>query len=68
MKIEIDEKEFITLLAYLKTQKEPICTVKDFADAILQNVPSKSSVKYIKDECGYSITTPIESSHIKWKL
>lgn len=43
MKIEIDVKELATLLDYLKGQREPTCNVKDFTDAILQNVPSKSS-------------------------
>lgn len=43
MKIEIDVKELTTLLDYLKGQRDPTYNVKDFADAILQNVSNKSS-------------------------
>ena len=43
MKIEIDVKELATLLDYLKGQRESTCNVKNLTDAILQNVPSKSS-------------------------
>jgi hypothetical protein len=43
LKIEIDVKEFATLLDYLKGQRDPTYNVKNFADAILLNVSNKSS-------------------------
>lgn len=68
MKIEIDAKELTAIFDYFKKQREQTCNIMDFSDAILQNMPSKTSAKCTKDECGYSITAPIESSYIKWKL
>ena len=43
MIIKIDAKELTALLDYLKGQRDPTYNVKDFADAILQNVSNKSS-------------------------
>lgn len=43
MKIEIETKELTAFLDYIKGQRDSTYNVKDFADAILQNVPSKSS-------------------------
>lgn len=41
MKIEIDVKEFATLLDYIKGQREPIGNVQVLAEEVVKGLPQK---------------------------
>lgn len=48
MKIEIETKELIALLDYIKGQREPIGDVDDLAKSVMDNLPNKMNEVFVR--------------------
>lgn len=53
MKIEIETKELIALLDYIKGQREPIGSADDLAKSIMENLPHKMDEVFVRYQKPY---------------
>lgn len=53
MKIEIETKELIALLDYIKGQQEPIGSADDLAKSIIENLPHKMDEVFVRYQKPY---------------
>lgn len=53
MKIEIETKELIALLDYIKGQREPIGSADDLAKSIIENLPHKMDEVFVRYQKPY---------------